>query len=314
MSLFDSLRYAQDHVPDVESQQDVQLYSDPSAFANEFNSYKSEPTLYANATQYISPYAYDNWGGVTGIIASFDESSRSPATIIENRVDPNKIYTAELAALRSNAADQIRITKLFEKKLMEGLKDKDKFGLNENDIMAMQSLTAARSAVTAINKEMIAIKKNISELRLKQEQNKQMRGAQPVVEGGTPLPTAPSDIGHSVLDDIFDKLPRGTSIDYDAAPYDDTRLVQDIDRASSLIDDVVSDGSVNKYTQYERLNPTTYLMVGQSDDDVEFATFSSDGELLEDYPNPVSNIEKIDRDLGVAIDDLKREYPIRKKE
>ena len=76
---------------------------------------------------------------------------------------------------------------------------------------------------------------------------------------------------------------------------------------------VVSDGSVNKYTQYERLNPTTYLMVGQSDDDVEFATFSSDGELLEDYPNPVSNIEKIDRDLGVAIDDLKRKYPIRKK-
>ena len=44
---------------------------------------------------------------------------------------------------------------------MEGLTDRGKFGLNEADIMAMQALTSARSAITAINKEQIAIKKNI---------------------------------------------------------------------------------------------------------------------------------------------------------
>ena len=311
MSLFDLMEETQHLIPDIEAEQQELLYTDPQSFANEFNAYKMEPTLYPNATQYISPYAYDNWGGVTGIIASFDESTRSPGTIIDNKIDPNKIYTAELAALRTSAADQIRITKLFEKKLMEGLKDKDKFGLNENDILAMQALTSARAAVTGINKEMIGIKKNISELRLKQQQMARTGG-----QGGDPgvLPTMSSDIGHSVLDDIFDKMPAGTSISYEnAVAYDPQAVQSDIDNATGILDGVMDAGKLDKYTQYETANPSTVVLIGDTDDDTEFATFSESGELLEDYPIPISDIVEIDRQAGFAKDSLNRTYELRKK-
>jgi hypothetical protein len=314
MSIFDTLHETEHLIPDPESQQPAYTGADPQTFANEFNAYKSEPTLYPNATQYISPYTYDNWGGVTGIIASFDESSRAPGTIIDNKIDPNKIYTAELAALRSSAADQIRITKLFEKKLMEGLKDKDKFGLNENDILAMQALTSARTAVTGINKEMIGIKKNISELRLKQQQQQMARGGANTSDGGAVLPTTSgSDLGHSVLDDIFDKLPGGTPIAYGNNTYDPTTVQADVDRATGILDTMVNIGKLDKYTMYESENPNTVVLVGDSDEDTEFATYSESGELLEDYPNPVSDIVEINREGGYAKDSLNRTYELRKK-
>lgn len=313
MDFFDSMRAISEMVSDVDSQEQQQMYSNPTSFAAEFSSFKAEPVLYPNATQYISPYAYDNWGGVTGIIASFDESTRSPGTIIENKIDPNKIYSAELAALRSSAADQVRITKLFEKKLMEGLRDKDKFGLNENDIEAMQALTAARSAVTGINKEMINIKKNISELRLKQQQQ-QTRMTQPS-NGGDVLPTTASSMGestHEILDRIFESASH--PVDLPTVQYDPNVAAQEADNASSLLNSMVSN-PLDPYTRHESMNPQTYVVLGDNDDDTEFATYSeSTGELLDDYPNPVANLVKIDRNAGIAVDEFNREYPLRMKD
>jgi len=311
MSLFDSLREISQMIPDQDSKQQEQLYYDPTTFANEFHNYKSEPTLYPNMTHYLEPLGSDNWGGVTGIMATFDEASRSPGALVDNRIDPNKIYTSELAALRSSAADQVRITKLFEKKLMEGLKDKDKFGLNENDILAMQALTAARSAVTGINKEMITIKKNISELRLKQQQSsKQLTNADPGV-----VPTTPGSIemGHSMLDDVFNSAV-AVPVEYHPSPqYDPQTVENDVNRAAGLLDDILPSPNVNQYAKYETERPTTYVMIGDSDDDVEFATFNDNGDLLEDYPNPISEIVEINREGGYAKDSLLRTYELKKK-
>jgi hypothetical protein len=311
MSLFDSMRELSNMFPEQESQQEQQLYYDPTQFANEFNAYRAEPTLFPNATQYVSPFMEDNWGGVTGIIASLDEASRSPGAIIENRIDPNKIYTSELAALRTSAADQVRITKLFEKKLMEGLKDKDKFGLNENDILAMQALTAARSAVTGINKEMINIKKNISELRLKQQQNavRQQTGGDPGV-----MPTTPGsmEMGHASLDDLFNST-AATAMTANASGYDAQASPEDINRAIQTLDDVIDVNGLNKYTKYETENPTTVVLIGDTDDDVEYATYNENGDLMMDYPNPISDIVEINREAGYAKDSLLRTYELRKK-
>lgn len=312
MGLFDSMRELSGMFPEQESQQEQQLYYDTTQFANEFNSYRTEPTLFPNATQYISPFMEDNWGGVTGIIASLDEASRSPGAIIENRIDPNKIYTSELAALRTSAADQVRITKLFEKKLMEGLKDKDKFGLNENDILAMQALTAARSAVTGINKEMINIKKNISELRLKQQQN----AVRQQTVGGDPgvMPTTPGsmEMGHSSLDDLFNST-AATAMTANASGYDTQASPEDINRAIQTLDDVIDVGGLSKYTKYETENPTTVVLIGDTDDDVEYATYNENGDLMMDYPNPISDIVEINREAGYAKDSLLRTYELRKK-
>ena len=313
MSLFDSLREVAGMFPEQESQQEQQLYYDTTQqFANEFNAYKAEPMLYPNATQYISPFMEDNWGGVTGIIASLDEASRSPGAIIENKIDPNKIYTSELAALRTSAADQVRITKLFEKKLMEGLKDKDKFGLNENDILAMQALTAARSAVTGINKEMINIKKNISELRLKQQQNMTRQSSVGNVDPGV-VPTSPGSISdHDSINRIFNTI-ESAPVDLYNNGYDAEASPDDIARATQMLDDITNISNVNRYTRFETENPNTVVLIGDTDDDAEYATYNDSGELLEDYPNPTSDIIEINREAGYAKDSLLRTYELRKK-
>ena len=176
----------------------------------------------------------------------------------------------------------------------------------------MQALTAARSAVTGINKEMISIKKNISELRLKQQQQQAVR--QSSADPGV-VPTTPGsmDLGHSSLDDIF-KSAASIPVDLGNEPtYDPNMMNADIDRATGILDDVIGMQVVNKYTQHETENPTTVVLIGDSDDDVEYATYNDNGELLDDYPNPTTDITEINREAGYAKDALLRTYALRKK-
>jgi hypothetical protein len=262
MNLFDSLNNACELTKDItterEEQQIQQMYPDPTQWSEAYQAFKTAPSLFPNmATLICSPYPEDNWGDINGIVSTFDEECRLPRQ--DDHIDPNKIYTSDIASLRSLAADQIRITKLFEKKLTESLKEKDKFGLNEADIMAMQALTAARSAVTAINKEQIQIKKNIADIRLKQQQNKYSGGSGNGGNGmdtSTPGYTTSAQIGRQIMDDIFN-MPGNvveTNIPYDSQP------TNDIDMAAHVLDDIVN---VGNSIVHETMNPTTYAVMDQ---------------------------------------------------
>lgn len=307
VSMFDSLEqsspltkedYEQSYEPKFQEHM-------PSEWPTEFDGFRSSPVLY-NMDGYISPYASNNWGGTSAVLNNLEDISRLPP--LSDKIDPNKIFTSDIAALKTLAADQMKVTRMFEKKLVEGLREKGKVGLNENDIMAMQALTSARSAVTAINKEQIAIKKNIADIRIKQK----AAGTPGVGRAAGATNAAETidsvyDVGRSILDSIFDAP---------AMPVTESNSNQfqsvDIDQASQVLDNIVGD-AVSVNTKYENVNPTTYVLVGESDDDVEFATYSADGELLTDYPNPTTKIDIIDREAGTAIDDLLVKYPIKQK-
>jgi hypothetical protein len=293
-----------------QTEQQNAVYQDPVKYSNYFDTYKSEPKYYQNPSNFISPYDYDNWGGISGIIATFDESTRTPIINQDNKIDPNKIYTSELAALRSSAADQVRITKLFEKKLMESLKDKDKFGLNENDILAMQSLTSAKSALTAITKEIIGVKKNISELRVKQQQFAD-RNPGGMVDGGV-VPTTSSSIDNvRLLDSIFQSS-ISTPIDVDniGNNFTDEEINRDIDRANSVIDSVLPIDEIDPYIRNERRNPKVVVEIDESGDLPRYVTYADNGEVLDNYPPPAAKIVNIDRDKMIATDSTEREYPV----
>lgn len=280
----------------------------PAGWQDEFGGFKSRPVLY-NMDGYISPYASDNWGGTSAILKNFDDISRLPQ--VSDKIDPNKIFTADISALKTLAADQIKITKMFEKKLMEGLTDRGKFGLNEADIMAMQALTSARSAITAINKEQIAIKKNIADLRIKQQNSGASAsnangGSNDSTRGTRGLSSM--DVGRSILDSIFDAPSNATT----ATPPTTGFTPATTGDASRILDELVPSNS-NSHVQFEAAGPTTYVVVGERDDDVEYVTYSQDGEVIADYPNPVSKITKIDRDAGTAVDELLVQYPLKQK-
>lgn len=306
-SMFDELEESQpltkedyDHSYEPQYQEHV-----PSNWPNEFEGFRSSPVLY-NMDGYISPYASNNWGGTSAVLSNLDDISRLPP--LSDKIDPNRIFTADIAALKTLAADQIKITRMFEKKLVEGLKEKGKVGLNENDIMAMQALTSARSAVTAINKEQIAIKKNIADIRIKQKAAGTGGAGGSAVSSNNAESTSVYDVGRSILDSIFDAPAMPVTENSNPNQFQSV----DVNQASQVLDNIVGD-AVSVNTKYETLNPTTYVVVGESDDDIEFATYSADGELLTDYPNPTSKIDIIDREAGTAIDDLLVKYPIKQK-
>lgn len=274
-------------------------YDQPSmSWEDAFTGFKSRPVLY-NVDGFISPYSSNNWGGTSNILQYIDDSSRLPA--LENKIDPNKVFSSEINALRALAADQQKITKLFEKRLMEGLTEKGKIGLTEEDVEAMSALTAARSAIASINKQQVDIKKNITDIRIKQSQN--ANNGNTGSTGPSDKPVGAMNIGRSILDNIFDAPSNSTPM---STTQYQTASVSD---AARVLDELVP--SVNSHVQHESAEPTTYVIVGDSDDDVEFATYSASGELIPDFPNPDARITSIDRDAKSATDEFMVSYPIK---
>lgn len=256
------------------------------------------PVLY-NVDRYMSPYASNNWGNTTGILSVLSDESRLPS--LEEKIDPNRIFNSDLVALQSLAADQQKIVKLFDRQLTDSLNEKGKVGLTEEDIEAMQALTAARSAITTISKEKASIKKSIAELKIKQQQNSMKANAAAMGQDG--VLASPISVGRSIMDTIFEtggNVPSQGS--YSAPSYND-----------AMMDNIDPNGNMNNL-QYENMNTTTYVVLGDTDDDVSFETYTEDGRLLPDYPNPTSIIEKIDRDAMIAVDDLMVQYPIKNKD
>lgn len=276
---------------------------EPGVCLDRYDTYVERPRYNANMDGWLSPYASAHWGGTSDIMSALSNGAELGPLV--EKIDPNKIFTADIAALRTLAADQQKIIKVFERKLLESLTDKGKFGLTEDDVAAMQALTSARAAVTAISKEQVGIKKNIAELKLKQQQA--AGGGGPTVT--TTGRTSAVDVGRSIMDNIFDSVT--TIIPTQAqenvvANYPSAEL----DQAAAVLDDIVSMDDVAPVTKYEAENPTTYVVVGESDTDVEFVTKNSSGEIILDYPNPDSKITNVNRESKVAQDELMKTYPI----
>lgn len=283
-------------------------YENPQVnnWQDDFSGFRTSPVLY-NLDGYISPYASNNWGGTSAIMKSLDDEIHNPP--LTDKIDPNKIFNSDISALKVLAADQKKVAKIFEKRLMESLTDRGKVGLNEEDIMAMQALTSSYNAIASINKEQINIKKNIADLRIKQNQNKMSGNSN---EGGNVGSRGMNsvDVGRSILDSIFD-APSSTMSNATVPPTN-YQVSSDTD-ASNLIDSIIPSSESNPYIQYESANPTTYVVVGDSDEDVEFMTYDASGELISDYPNPTSKITKIDREANMATDEYLVQYPLKTK-
>lgn len=263
------------------------------------------PVLY-NAEAYTSPYV-QNWINPAGLMGELQ--SEMQLNLENQKLDPNKIFSPDITNLKALAADQQKIVKLFESKLKESLTERGKVGLTEEDIEAMQALTAARSAITAMNKSQVDIKKNIADIRLKQQQNATRADVSSSTQTGGGKPLSAFDTGRSIMDNIFSAIPTPPSSSSMSSALQETSL----DDASRFLDDALPVGEVSEHIRYENMNPTTYVLIGDSDTDVEYATYADDGTLIPDYPNPTNPIEKIDRDAGTAVDNKFISYPLKKK-
>lgn len=277
--------------------------SDPNAWLDRYAKFTTRPGFNSNADGYFTAYS-GHWGSYSDVMQTYNMAMELGP--MQEKVEPNKIFTSDIAALKTLAADQAKIVKVFERKVMESLNDKGKFGVNEDDIEALQALTAARNALASIQKEQINVKKSIAELKIKQQQA--ATGGSGSSSGMDGRPASAYAVGRSIMDQIFDAPVVPVSAE---APINANYPTVDLDQAANVLNNIIDSGSVAAATTYESDEPTTYVLVGDSDSDTEFITLSSSGEVLSDYPNPSTKIESVDRESGTATDELMVSYPIK---
>lgn len=246
-------------------------YRDPMAMSQQYNLYNIQMPIYS-LDGYISPYPTNNWDLSSNILKVVDDESRFPA--LEPKIDPNRIFTADIAALRAIAADQTRVIRMFEKRYQEAMADKAKYGLTEDDIEALQALTAARTALMNITKAQVDIRKNIADLKIKQAQQQKGPGL-PNQQG---MPSSSFDASKSLMDNIF-AMP-ATPVPAESF----TTNVSGTDAAAEVLDTLVP--SVSQNIENEVREAVTYAVVGVTDDDVTLVTVAKDGEVLaQDKPS-----------------------------
>lgn len=276
---------------------------DSQVWLDRYATFSSRPRFNPNMDGYISPYTGGHWGATSDIMQTLSAGAElGPA---QEKIDPNRIFTAELAALKSLAADQVKIKKLFERRLLESLNDKGKFGLNEDDIEAMQALTSAASAIASINKEQIAVKKNIAELKIKQQQ--QNPGMNPTGPQTTTVSGSSGYVvGQSILNDIFRVTENAPNTPV-VANYPDA----DLDQASRVLDTITADAALSESITYEAAKPTVYVE-GDSIDNAKYVAYSDKTkEILDGYPLPTAKIVSFNPETNEATNELMESFPIK---
>lgn len=268
-----------------------------------------EAPVYFNYGKYLEPYASTYFGSSLAAVQAVEDPSFIPVNDL--RIDPNKIFSADIQTMKTLAADQIRIKKMFEQKLMESLTEKGKVGLTEDDINAMQAVTSAGTAIAGINKAQVDIKKTITDIRLKQQQYakdsnvQQNNGNTPTSGGGSGM-----DAARSLMDNIFalrEEIPISINDNSQINDANISDMVEGIEEAESLLPNIIG-GAI----EYEARGISPVVVVnGYDDSSAHIIGIDSDKNRYEDYaPLKGAKIKSIDRNAKVAIDSNDRKYEL----
>lgn len=260
------------------------------------------PSIYTNP-RYFEPYSSMYFGSSVEAVNAVEDPSFIPVN--DRRIDPNKIFSSDIQAAKTVTADQTKMKKLFEKRLQESLTEKGKVGLTEEDVLAMQALTAANNAIVSSINQQVNIKKTIADLRIKQQQNATVAAnAQTAGTTGGKYGSSPMDIGRSMMDSVF-----AAASKY-ATPIDTTTVV-DYNAPSvdpSAIDDMLPSPGTN--IEYESRDITPVVTVrGNRDETAEYAYTQGD-KILDEAVERSASIVSIDREKHVAYDSMNQEYKL----
>ena len=298
MSFFDMYKCMEQYGSSEPSTNVVPQAPQPiSGWEGMYNTLKMEPTYY-RINHYMMPYTSSHWESGSPMLRTMNDEGYLPP--LSDRVDPNKIFNSDINALRALAADQAKILKVFEKKALESLTDKNKFGVTEEDIESMQAITAARNSIVAINEKQINVKKHIADLKIKQ-QNSSVGG--PV--GGIDAKSGPTSFGTEVLDSLFAANARPMET---LAPSEYSTA--NVDDASALLDSLVGPSTA---VMNERAGVETFVVVGETTNDAKFVQYDGNGNVVTNPAElPNAKIDSIDIQADDAIDEFGRHYHIKK--
>lgn len=246
------------------------------------------------------PFEYAGWGSSIEMINGFTKNVNTDNT--KDRVDGNRLFQREISNIQNIQAEQQKINKLFENKLVEQLKDKGQFGVNEDITAGFQAYTAGKTAALNAAKELVAIRKAIAEITIKQNQAEmKANGAQNSnnqAAGGfdNSSPTM-------ILDKIFELPSTAPAKSFDAPQMtpEEAGIIFGSDTSNSNGDDML---------RYESVGAKTYVQVDAGGSNPRYVTLDNDGNEITDYPNPITEIKSVDVQTGKATNALLEVYDI----
>lgn len=176
----------------------------------------------------------------------------------------------------------------------------------------IEAITSARTVSMQVIKELIAAKKSIAELNIKEREKFQKQASTEQQDM--------SQYASSFMNEIF-KRGRSTLLDvptaydvddgnYDYEEYTSQNMLDEINDVlnNSNMDD--EDRERELYLKYEGKNVTIYVAYDEVEDEYYFVAQDEDGNELSDYPLPEKGNLTINKNTGVATDDFGQRYPL----
>jgi hypothetical protein len=302
--MFNTLEQVKPSDPDLNN--DFKSYSPPTpeykpispgALAEAYQQEYTTPNY--GPIGYISPYSYDNWGAQAKFLSILDQENFAPT--IKQQLDPNKIFNSDISALKTNASDQLKITRAFERKLMKSLASRENVELTENDINAMNAITSSRNTMIAASNGQVNIKKNIADIKLKQAQAKYGGPANGSPNTSTSLDAFAS--GRSILDSIMEVDMSSFGNENSSSSFESISS----DEAASLLSGRTEPPSD---LRFETMGAETYV-VENPDGGYSYETYDNQGNIIPDFNNPTVPIDKVDLESGIAQDAELTQYKLK---
>lgn len=270
----------------------------------EMNSIRNSPDLIFG-DPVAHPFEYVGWGSAMEMANAFVKTINTDNT--KDKIDTNKLFQREITNIQTIQAEQQKINKLFENKLMEQLKDKGQFGVNEDLTAGFQAYTAGKTAALNAAKELVAIRKTMAEISIKQNQAESRANAANNTNAQTNNGFN-STSSSTILDRIFD-LPANPTM---SSPFNAPEM--NIEEAGSFFDSKaeesgIDDSSVSSL-KYESAGAKTYVQVDAGGTNPRYVTLDSNGNEIPSYPNPIAEIKSVDVQSGMATNSLLETFDI----
>lgn len=175
----------------------------------------------------------------------------------------------------------------------------------------IEAITSARTVSMQVIKELIAAKKSVAELNMKEREKFQKQSSTEQQDMSQYASTFMNEIFKRGRSSILD-VP--VSYESDDAGYDYEEYTSEsmLDEINNVLNNNMDEEDRERelYLKYEGRNVTIYVAYDEIEDEYYFVAQDEDGNELSDYPLPEKGNLTINKNAGIATDDFGQRYPL----
>jgi hypothetical protein len=227
--------------------------------------------------------------------------------------DYDKEFDTEIGILKSMYLEHNRFVEDLTKEYnnMKASKSSAR-GVTKYMTDLIESITSARTVSMQVVKELIAAKKMIAELNIKEREKFIKESNTGQMDMNQYASTFMNELfkrgRNSILDADMTYNNNDDYSDYEEYTMDD--LNNDIMQGLDTTETSEEDRERELYLKYENNNVTISVLYDDETGDYEYIAEDENGNVLYDYPLPIKGELKINRNNNTAVDEFGQRYPL----